>query len=103
MEGRCVGRHREDHGSREPRDDRRDPVDLSGESNDGRLPNLIPIRFGRMMQSPFAFCRGSAALTAADLASTPKSGLNSASLRRRRSDEFWRICHARAQYCVRHQ
>ena len=39
------------------------------------MPHLIPIRFGRMMQSPFAFYRGSAALMAADLASTPKSGL----------------------------
>jgi uncharacterized protein (DUF2252 family) len=39
------------------------------------MPHLIPIRFGRMMQSPFAFYRGSAALMAADLASTTKSGL----------------------------
>jgi len=56
-------------------EDRRDPVDLLGESNKGRMPELIPIRFGRMMQSPFAFYRGSAALMAADLAATPKSGL----------------------------
>jgi uncharacterized protein (DUF2252 family) len=39
------------------------------------VPQLIPIRFGRMAQSPFAFFRGSAALMAADLASTPASGL----------------------------
>ena len=45
------------------------------ESNEGRLPNLIPIRFGRMMQSPFAFYRGSAALMVSDLAATPRSGL----------------------------
>jgi uncharacterized protein (DUF2252 family) len=45
------------------------------ESNEGRLPNLIPIRFGRMMHSPSAFYRGSAALMAPDLAATPKSGL----------------------------
>ena len=45
------------------------------ESNEGRIPELIPIRFGRMSQSPFAFYRGSAAVMAADLASTAMSGL----------------------------
>jgi uncharacterized protein (DUF2252 family) len=37
------------------------------ESNEGRIPELVPIRHGRMLQSPFAFYRGSAALMAADL------------------------------------
>src|SRR5271166_4457649 len=45
------------------------------ESNESRIPELIPIRFGRMSQSPFAFYRGSAPVMAADLASTPASGL----------------------------
>jgi uncharacterized protein (DUF2252 family) len=54
---------------------RRDPVDLLSDSNAGRVENLIPIRHGRMAESPFAFYRGSAALMAADLASTPTSGL----------------------------
>ncbi|SOE86945.1 Uncharacterized conserved protein, DUF2252 family [Burkholderia sp. YR290] len=54
---------------------RRDPVELLSESNEGRLPNLIPIRFGRMSASPFAFYRGAAALMAADLATTPTSGI----------------------------
>lgn len=45
-----------------------DPVDVLRRSNEGRLPALIPIRFGRMMQSPFAFYRGSAAIMAAYLA-----------------------------------
>ena len=66
---------RQDHAAWEPPEGRRDPVELLSESNEGRLSELIPIRFGRMMQSPFAFYRGSAALMAADLASTPKSGL----------------------------
>jgi uncharacterized protein (DUF2252 family) len=44
-------------------------------SNEGRMPELVPIRFGRMLQSPFTFYRGSAAIMAADLASTPNSGL----------------------------
>jgi len=54
---------------------RRDPVELICESNAGRIPALIPIRFGRMSASPFAFYRGAAALMAADLATTPTSGL----------------------------
>ncbi|WP_291297831.1 DUF2252 domain-containing protein [Elioraea sp.] len=54
---------------------RRDPVDLLVSTNEGRIPALVPIRFGRMMQSPFAFYRGSAAIMAADLATTPRSGL----------------------------
>ena len=54
---------------------RRDPVDLLCDSNAGRVEDLIPIRFGRMSASPFAFYRGSAALMAADLATTPTSGI----------------------------
>ncbi|EXI82898.1 MAG: hypothetical protein AW12_02678 [Candidatus Accumulibacter sp. BA-94] len=54
---------------------RRDPLELLVESNVGRLPELVPIRFGRMLQSPFAFYRGSAAIMAADLATTPTSGI----------------------------
>jgi uncharacterized protein (DUF2252 family) len=66
---------REAHAGWKAPHDRRDPIDLLIESNQGRLPQLIPIRFGRMMQSPFTFYRGSAGLMAADLATTPASGL----------------------------
>jgi uncharacterized protein (DUF2252 family) len=66
---------RADRGSWRPRKDRRDPIDLLNESNEGRIAALVPIRFGRMVQSPFAFYRGSAAIMAADLATTPASGL----------------------------
>ena len=55
--------------------DRRDPIDLLIEGNIGRIPELIPIRFGRMMQSPFSFYRGAAGIMAADLATTAQSGL----------------------------
>ncbi|RQH07168.1 DUF2252 domain-containing protein [Paraburkholderia dinghuensis] len=58
-----------------PATGRRDPVELLIESNEGRIPNLIPIRFGRMSASPFAFYRGAAAVMAADLATTPTSGI----------------------------
>lgn len=59
-----------------PASRRFDPIKLIEHSNKGRLENLIPIRHGRMMSSPFAFYRGSAALMAADLANTPNVGLN---------------------------
>jgi uncharacterized protein (DUF2252 family) len=44
-------------------------------SNEGRLPELVPVRMGRMAASPFAFLRGSAGLMAADLAITPRTGV----------------------------
>ncbi len=68
-----VSRHA--HAGWKAPDVRRDPVEILLESNEGRLPSLIPIRFGRMLQSPFAFYRGSASVMAADLATTPDSGL----------------------------
>jgi uncharacterized protein (DUF2252 family) len=52
----------------------RDAVEILELSNAGRLPELVPIRYGRMLQSPFAFLRGSAALMAYDLAGTPTTG-----------------------------
>jgi uncharacterized protein (DUF2252 family) len=55
--------------------DRRNPIELLHESNAGRIPALIPIRYGRMMPSPFTFFRGAACIMAADLATTPTSGL----------------------------
>ena len=55
---------------------RQDPIDLLIESSKGRLPQLIPIRYGRMMQSPFAFYRGAAAIMSADLARIPTSGIS---------------------------
>ena len=54
----------------------RDPVATVVASNEGRLPELVPIRMGRMAASPFAFLRGSAAVMAADLALTPTMGEN---------------------------
>nr|WP_294543344.1 DUF2252 domain-containing protein [uncultured Rhodopila sp.] len=66
---------REAHAGWKPPENRRDPVDLLLDSNEGRIPHLIPIRFGRMMQSPFSFYRGSAGIMAADLATTAQSGM----------------------------
>jgi uncharacterized protein (DUF2252 family) len=54
---------------------RHDPIDILVASNLGRLPDLVPIRHGRMLTSPFAFLRGSAAVMAADLSHTPTTGI----------------------------
>jgi uncharacterized protein (DUF2252 family) len=66
---------REQHGEWTPSPKRRDPVELVIESSNGRIPDLIPIRYGRMMVSPFTFYRGTANIMAADLAPTPVTGL----------------------------
>ena len=55
--------------------DRRDPIDVLEEQAATRLTELIPIRYGRMASSPFAFFRGAAAVMAMDLAETPRSGI----------------------------
>ncbi len=54
---------------------RADPVDLLQAADADRMPDLVPIRYGRMLQSPFAFYRGSAGIMAADLAHTPTTGI----------------------------
>jgi uncharacterized protein (DUF2252 family) len=58
-----------------PATDRADPVDLLVAQNLTRAPDLVPIRHGRMMLSPFTFYRGAAKIMAEDLALTPTSGL----------------------------
>ena len=63
------------HGEWSPAQNRPDPISLIEEQNNGRLDWLIPVRRWRMSASPFAFFRGSARIMAADLASTPVSGL----------------------------
>ncbi|MEV0374532.1 DUF2252 domain-containing protein [Streptomyces sp. NPDC050636] len=54
---------------------RADPIDIIEEQSAVRVPELVPIRYGRMMESPFRFYRGAAAIMAADLAITPSTGL----------------------------
>jgi uncharacterized protein (DUF2252 family) len=66
---------REAHAGWSPPPGRRDPIDILEESNAGRLSELIPIRYGRMIRSPFTFLRGSAALMASDLATMPSTGI----------------------------
>ena len=64
------------HGEWAPAGDRRDPVELLEEQAASRVPELVPIRYGRMLVSPFTFYRGAAYLMAADLAPSPRTGLN---------------------------
>ena len=66
---------RGDHGDFEPSADRADPVVLLEGQSDSRLPELVPIRYGRMTESPFRFYRGAAGIMAADLAGTPSTGI----------------------------
>jgi uncharacterized protein (DUF2252 family) len=66
---------RQNHAVWQAPDNRLDPLVLIEESNKGRIPQLVPIRHGRMLQSPFTFYRGAALHMAADLAGSPASGL----------------------------
>jgi hypothetical protein len=66
---------REQHGQWNEIKGRRDMIDLLRESDIGRMKKLIPIRYGRMLPSPFTFYRGAAGVMAADLARTPTTGL----------------------------
>ena len=63
------------HAEWRPAADRPDPVALLEEQAVSRVPELVPIRYGRMLVSPFTFYRGAALIMASDLAGTPRSGL----------------------------
>jgi uncharacterized protein (DUF2252 family) len=75
--GRAARREapRSQHGRWEPAPDRPDPVALLEQQAVTRVPELVPIRYGRMLASPFTFYRGAAAIMSADLAATPRSGI----------------------------
>ncbi len=75
--GKALREHipRENHAGWKTPKSRKDTIEMLIESNRQRVQDLVPIRFGRMMQSPFAFYRGGAAIMAADLAGTPNSGI----------------------------
>src|ERR1700733_13861154 len=59
----------------DPAPDRPDPVSLLEDQARTRVPELVPIRYGRMLVSPFTFFRGAALIMASDLSTTPRSGL----------------------------
>ena len=66
---------RESHAGFEPETDRLDPVSVIKKSSEGRMEHLVPIRYGRMSKSAFAFLRGSASLMAMDIATTATSDI----------------------------
>ena len=66
------------HGQWAAPPDRLDPLEILSRSNANRLPELVPVRNGRMMASPFAYYRGSPAVMAADLSRTPSTACRSA-------------------------
>jgi uncharacterized protein (DUF2252 family) len=67
---------RSSHAAYEPAVGRADPIKLLQRQAKTRVPELVPIRYGRMLVSPFTFYRGAALIMASDLAATPRSGLN---------------------------
>jgi uncharacterized protein (DUF2252 family) len=78
LDGKAVRRRvpRSSHADWHPAIERRDPVEILVESSKRRVQHLLPIRYGRMLQSPFTFYRGAAAIMAADLAQSPETGLH---------------------------
>jgi hypothetical protein len=66
---------RDAHAAWRAPDDRVDPIGVLRAADAARQPDLEPLRYGRMLQSPFTFYRGSASVMAADLALTPASGI----------------------------
>lgn len=80
-ESRALGRRlrkvasRSSHGSWGLSEDRRDPIEILREQDELRVSELVPIRYGRMAASPFAFFRGAAAVMAQDLSETPVTGI----------------------------
>ncbi len=67
---------RASHAAFDPPPDRPDPIDLLEDQAASRVPELIPVRYGRMAESPFAYFRGAALPMTSDLAATPVSGLS---------------------------
>jgi uncharacterized protein (DUF2252 family) len=66
---------RESHAQWKPPEDRPDPVALLESQAVNRVPDLVPVRWGRMMETPFTYYRGAALPMASDLASTPATGI----------------------------
>lgn len=66
---------RADHARCEAAANRPDPIGVLEQQNETRVAKLVPVRFARMLASPFAFLRGSAAVMSADLAPTPTTGI----------------------------
>jgi uncharacterized protein (DUF2252 family) len=67
---------RDAHSKLNPKERRANPLDVLRASTEGRVPQLLPVKYFRMQSSPFAFFRGSVAIMAADLGRLPNSGIH---------------------------
>ena len=79
------------HGEWSSQANRRDPVDLLEAQASTRVQELVPIRYGRMLVSPFTFFRGAASVMASDLSGSPRTGLHGPALRGRSPLQFRRV------------
>ena len=91
------------HAAWEPSPHRPSPVELLEEQAQTRVPELVPIRYGRMLVSPFTFYRGAAYLMASDLSGLPRTGFAGAAVRRCASVELRRLRRAGPAGRVQHQ
>ena len=89
------------HAEFDPGPKRPDPIALLEGQATTRVPELVPIRYGRMLVSPFTFYRGAALIMASDLATTPTTDLQRPALRRRPPVELRRLRHPRAAHGLR--
>ena len=94
---------RSSHGDWAPAADRPDPLSLLQNQDKGRIQSLLPIKYGRMLASPFAFLRGSAVVMASDLSLIAGHRSGSRSLRRCPSLQLWHLRHARTRCGLRYQ
>ena len=72
---------RSSHAAWQPSPQRPSPLELLEEQAQTRVPELVPLRYGRMLVSPFTFYRGAAYLMASDLAGLPRTGLARSAVR----------------------
>ena len=79
------------HGEYKPAADRADPVSILEEQGKTRLQELVPVRYARMLTSPFAFLRGGAAIMAADLSANGGNTGISPGMRRLTCGQLWGI------------
>ena len=91
------------HAAWKPAADRPDPIALLEEQAKTRVPELVPVRYGRMAVSPFTFFRGAALPMAADLAATPTTRFHRPARRRRASLQLRVVRLARAEPPLRHE
>ena len=109
QERRALGRARrkqlarQEHSQWKPESRRRGPLELMQESMRGRVPQLITLKYDRMVASPFGFFRGAVPVMAYDLSPGPNTGIFTQTLRRRARPQPRRLRRARRPPRLRHQ